>query len=71
VARPQMDMTLKVELGVAVQDGDTLVIAVERRLMSDELAAFRDRIREDLPSGVKVLIVEGAVGLARYRPDAD
>lgn len=62
---------VEVKVGIAVQDGDTLVIAIERRMTSDELTVFRSQIREHLPETVKVLIVEGAAGLARYRSDGE
>jgi hypothetical protein len=56
--------------GLVVRPGDTLLIALNRRLNDDEFADMRDRLRGECPQLDKVLFVEDVAALAVYRPDA-
>jgi len=65
----QIDM--KVQLTATVlAPGDTLVVAVSRRLTDWERDQMAADFRTNLP-GVKVALIEQCSGLATYHPDPD
>lgn len=53
-----------------VRAGDVLLVCFDRRQTDDETERLKSWVEAALP-GVRVAIVEGATGLAVFRPDSD
>jgi hypothetical protein len=61
-----VETKFQLETLALVRPGDTLVVAVNRRLTMEDANAYTDALRERLP-GVEIVVVD-ACQLAVYRP---